>query len=133
MCHNLDIVGIGDAFAARVHHCHKGHAPEVAAFAYTAKDAELVGFGLGTNVDMNGDCIRAHLQALFDLADLNFIVGIGTQRRRSAHMHNQADISAVAAMPMPDHSLLLKNGVGSAFGYFIHHLRQVYQSLDRTD
>ena len=48
-------------------------------------------------------------------------------------MHNQADISAVAAMPMPDHSLLLKNGVGSTFGHLIHHLRQVNKSLDRTD
>ena len=82
---------------------------------------------------MNGYGIRSHLQALLHQADLHLVVGIGAQGCGCAHVHNQTNISTVAAMSMPDHSLLLENGIGPTLGHLVYHFRQVDQSLDRAD
>ena len=45
-------------------------------------------------------------------------------------MHDQSHILAIAAMTMPDHSLLLQHGIGSALGHLVHHIWEVDQALD---
>jgi len=47
-------------------------------------------------------------------------------------VHYQAHIPAVAAMAVPDHALLLQNGISPALGHLVHHLRQVDQPLNRA-
>jgi hypothetical protein len=47
-------------------------------------------------------------------------------------MHNQAHISAIAAVAVSNHAFLLQNGIGSALSDLVDHLGQINQTLYRS-
>ena len=130
--HDCDIVLVLDLLAARVHHRYQGHAPLLARHRHFTQVAKHLAFVLGTQVDVDGDGVRAVFDGALDVADEDLVVRIGAEAGTGRQVQDEPDVGPIAAVAQAWQAHMPQDRIRAAPGDVVHHPRHVRPGIGPT-